>query len=49
LLVSGSAKRKQMTQLLAQRITTQFPASFLWLHSNTTCLCDAEAAPNSTI
>src|SRR6185436_10169248 len=29
LLVSGSAKRKQMTQLLAQRITTQFPASFL--------------------
>lgn len=34
LLVSGNHKQLQLRQLLASRIETSFPASFLWLHSN---------------
>lgn len=44
LLVSGAAKRAPLQRLLRREITTDFPASFLWLHPNWTLLCDREAA-----
>jgi galactosamine-6-phosphate isomerase len=47
LLVSGSSKRDQTVRLFSQKISTQFPASFLWLHADAVCLADAEAAPVS--
>ena len=47
LLISG-AKKKEITQtFLSARISTEIPASFLWLHPNVICLVDKEA--NSTI
>jgi galactosamine-6-phosphate isomerase len=44
LLVSGPAKRAPLQRLLQCEVTTEFPASFLWLHPNWTLLCDAAAA-----
>jgi galactosamine-6-phosphate isomerase len=44
LLVSGAAKREPLRKLLGREITTHFPASLLWLHSNWTLLCDRESA-----
>lgn len=44
LLVSGVAKREPLRKLLRREITTNFPASFLWLHPNWTLLCDRESA-----
>lgn len=44
LLVSGSSKCKPLGKLLEREITTDFPASFLWLHPNWTLLCDRAAA-----
>jgi len=44
LLVNGSLKREALRELLSGRISTGFPASFLWLHADATCLCDQEAA-----
>jgi galactosamine-6-phosphate isomerase len=44
LLVSGAAKREPLRQLLRREITTGFPASLLWLHSNWVLLCDRDAA-----
>jgi galactosamine-6-phosphate isomerase len=44
LLVSGRHKAAQLRRLIEGGITTQFPASFLHLHSNLTILCDADAA-----
>ncbi len=46
LLVSGRHKAAPLQRLLSRRITTHFPASLLWLHSQVTCLCDADAAAN---
>ena len=43
LLVSGAGKREPLRKLVQREITTEFPASFLWLHSNWTLLCDREA------
>ena len=43
LLVSGASKRSALQRLLTREITTDFPASFLWLHQNWTLLCDQEA------
>jgi galactosamine-6-phosphate isomerase len=34
LLVSGAGKREPPRNLLRHEITTEFPASFLWLHPN---------------
>jgi galactosamine-6-phosphate isomerase len=45
LLVSGSHKRAAMQRLCTPRVTTRFPASFLWLHPNALVLCDQAAAP----
>ena len=47
LLVSGSAKRAPLARLAERRVTPELPASFLWLHSDTTCLCDRAAANHS--
>ena len=43
LLVSGAGKREPLRRLLGGQITTDFPASLLWLHPNVRLLCDAEA------
>jgi galactosamine-6-phosphate isomerase len=45
LLVSGANKRQPLERLLRREITTEFPASFLWLHSNWTLGCDVAALP----
>jgi len=44
LLVSGANKREPLRKFLRREITTEFPASFLWLHSNWRMLCDADSA-----
>ncbi|MGV7223425.1 MAG: galactosamine-6-phosphate isomerase [Nitrospinales bacterium] len=44
LLISGQHKNSAMRRLFTKKISTQFPASLLWLHHNTVCLCDQEAA-----
>ena len=49
LLVSGSAKRAPLARLAARRVTPELPASFLWLHGDTTCLCDRTAAAESRL
>lgn len=43
LLVSGAGKRAPLQRLRRREITTEFPASFLWLHPNWTLLCDRDA------
>jgi galactosamine-6-phosphate isomerase len=43
LLVNGSKKAAPLHRLLSGQITTDFPASLLWLHSNTVVLCDDAA------
>jgi galactosamine-6-phosphate isomerase len=45
LLISGKEKKNITTALLEKKITTELPASFLWLHSNVICLIDHEAYP----
>jgi galactosamine-6-phosphate isomerase len=44
LLVSGANKNRPLDRLLTREISTEFPASFLWLHPNWTLLCDRDAA-----
>jgi galactosamine-6-phosphate isomerase len=44
LLVSGENKRKPLQRLLRGEISTEFPASLLCLHPQTTVLCDRQAA-----
>jgi len=44
LVVSGPTKAAALKQLLAGKITTRFPASFLWTHPRVTILCDQAAA-----
>jgi galactosamine-6-phosphate isomerase len=43
LLVSGKAKRGPLAQLLKGQITSQFPASYVWLHPDITVMCDRDA------
>ena len=45
LLVNGEHKRAVMADFFSRKITTQLPASFLWLHPDVTCFCDREAVP----
>jgi galactosamine-6-phosphate isomerase len=49
LLVSGVHKRRQLRRLLRPHISSQFPASFLWLHPDVTLLCDRDSASGSGI
>jgi galactosamine-6-phosphate isomerase len=44
LLVSGENKRGPLSNLAKRQVTSALPASFLWLHANTHCLCDEAAA-----
>lgn len=44
LLVSGEHKSAQVARLRERKVSTQSPASFLWLHPDVTCLCDRDAA-----
>jgi galactosamine-6-phosphate isomerase len=44
LLVNGKHKRAALERLLKPTVTTQFPASLLWLHPQAIVLCDREAA-----
>lgn len=43
LLISGSRKREITGRLKTGQVSTDLPASFLWLHSNTICLIDKDA------
>jgi galactosamine-6-phosphate isomerase len=43
LLVSGPGKSGPLRILLRGEISTEFPASLLWLHPNVTLLCDSPA------
>jgi galactosamine-6-phosphate isomerase len=49
LLVHGNAKAGPYHELFSRRISTQFPASFLWLHPQWICIVDraAEGSPQS--
>lgn len=40
LLVTGRNKQKVIDEFLTQKITTQLPASFLWLHQQVECIMD---------
>jgi galactosamine-6-phosphate isomerase len=44
LLVSGAGKAGPLQTFLAGRLTTEFPASLLWLHPRLTVVCDRAAA-----
>jgi 6-phosphogluconolactonase/glucosamine-6-phosphate isomerase/deaminase len=43
LRVSGERKAEQMRRLMMRDISTNFPASLLWLHPGAICLCDRAA------
>jgi galactosamine-6-phosphate isomerase len=45
LLISGSSKKMVASEFLSATVSTNLPASFLWLHSNVICLFDEEAYP----
>jgi len=40
LLITGKKKEAAIKRLMTKEITTQLPASFLWLHPNVECLID---------
>jgi len=44
LLVEGQHKQVILKTLMSQKITTSFPASFLWMHPNVRVICDQAAA-----
>jgi galactosamine-6-phosphate isomerase len=44
LLISGASKREIVRKLMTCAITTDNPASLLWLHPNAICLIDRAAA-----
>jgi galactosamine-6-phosphate isomerase len=44
LLANGQLKQAVLKRLMEPRVTTKFPASFLWLHPDATVLCDRPAA-----
>ena len=48
LLISGASKRGVVQRLLTKDLTTDLPASLLWLHPNAICLIDRAAAPTET-
>ena len=47
LLINGIKKREITQAFLEQKISTELPASLLWLHPNVICLIDGEAAHSS--
>ena len=49
LLVNGKRKRPALRLLMHPRVTSRFPASFVWLHRDATVLCDRQAAGTITV
>jgi len=49
LLVNGKRKRPALRLLMHPRVTSRFPASFVWLHRDATVLCDRQAAGSITV
>jgi galactosamine-6-phosphate isomerase len=49
LLVSGRQKVVALRRMLARRVSTSCPASFLWLHPDVTVYCDRAAAPSARV
>ena len=47
LLINGIKKREITQAFLEQKISTELPASLLWLPPNVICLIDREAAHSS--
>jgi len=45
MLVSGEAKRAVLKRLLEPMVSSNLPASFLWLHPAVTIICDQAALP----
>jgi galactosamine-6-phosphate isomerase len=43
MLVTGASKRRPLERLISGRITTEFPASLLQLHSDVQLICDTAA------
>ena len=43
LLLTGSKKKEVIKKLLSKRISTNLPASFLWLHNQVECYIDANS------
>ncbi|MDP4131353.1 MAG: galactosamine-6-phosphate isomerase [Bacteroidota bacterium] len=43
MLVNGKKKKEMARSFLSRKVTTQLPASFLWLHPNAICFIDREA------
>ncbi len=43
LLLTGTGKQDVISKLLSKRITTQLPASLLWLHQDVECYIDSTA------
>jgi galactosamine-6-phosphate isomerase len=43
ILATGASKRRPLELLISGRITTEFPASLLQLHSNVQLICNAAA------
>jgi galactosamine-6-phosphate isomerase len=43
LFIAGSGKKQAFEFLKEEQLTTQFPASFLWLHPNVQVLIDSTA------
>ena len=49
ILISGSSKKDIARKFLSRKVTPELPASFLWLHANTICLLDKQAAESCDI
>jgi len=47
LLVAGAKKERALKALLSEKISTDTPASFLWLHQNAACLIDRSVLPDT--
>ncbi len=46
LLTFGEYKTAPVRDLQSRRVSTHFPASFLWLHSDVTCFCNQDDTPD---
>jgi galactosamine-6-phosphate isomerase len=45
-LITGKGKQEAINQILSKKITTQCPATFLWMHPNVECLVDNSSIAN---
>ena len=47
LLASGASKSEAVKNFMQGKITSKYPASFLWLHDDLTVITDKEAYDSS--